>query len=86
MKRNHIHMATGLLGEAISGMRRNCEIVIYIDAAAAMKDNIQFLLSENGVVLSLGLNGVLDKKYFSHVLKVPEMTPFDPDFPNTLNK
>ena len=39
MNRNHIHFASGLLGEngVISGMRSSCEICIYIDLEKALK-------------------------------------------------
>lgn len=39
MNRNHIHMAAGLLGESdvISGMRKTCNLYIYIDAAKAIQ-------------------------------------------------
>jgi 2'-phosphotransferase len=72
MQRNHIHFATGLLGEegVISGMRYNCTVLIYIDLERALKDGILFFKSENGVVLTEGLNGegYLPKEYFSKVV------------------
>jgi 2'-phosphotransferase len=52
MNRNHIHFATGLLGEdgVISGMRYSCTILIYLDLEKALKDGVTFFKSENGVV------------------------------------
>ena len=72
MGRNHIHFATGLLGEegVISGMRMTATVLIYIDLEKALKDGILFFRSENGVVLTEGLNneGYLPKDYFLKVV------------------
>lgn len=72
MNRNHIHFATGLLGEegVISGMRYNCTVLIYLDLEKALKDGITFFKSENGVVLSEGVNneGYIPKEYFKKVV------------------
>jgi hypothetical protein len=68
MKRNHIHMATGLPSSGvISGMRATCEVVIHVDVALALADGIEFFLSANGVVLTSGVDGVLAPKYFKKV-------------------
>ena len=72
MARNHIHFATGLLGEegVISGMRYSCNVLVYIDLEKALANGIKFFKSENGVVLTEGLNneGYLPKEYFSKVV------------------
>jgi 2'-phosphotransferase len=69
MKRNHIHLATGLPGSSgvISGMRQSCDVYIYVDAAKCAKDGIRFYKSENGVLLTSGIEGVLPVQYISHV-------------------
>eukprot|EP01083_Nonionella_stella_P189192 699115_1 len=70
MSRNHIHMvpSDACQGKGvISGMRYNCQILIYIDLEYALKDGIQFFLSQNNVILSSGLNGQLPPKYFKKV-------------------
>lgn len=69
MARNHIHMTTGYPGDAdvISGMRNSCEVFIEIDVKKAMDDGIIFFRSANGVVLTSGRDGVLDRKYFKNV-------------------
>jgi 2'-phosphotransferase len=84
MKRNHIHFAIGEYGSnvAISGLRNNCEVLIYIDLDAAIQDGIEFFFSENNVVLSSGVNGCLAPKYFKYVLDARTGQPFDPDFPH----
>jgi len=71
MKRNHIHMsrAEPEEGDVISGMRVNCEVAIYVNVDAAIKDGYQFLLSANNVILCTGNDkGFLPPKYFSRVL------------------
>eukprot|EP00842_Homolaphlyctis_polyrhiza_P006512 jgi/Hompol1/6862/HPOL_003698-RA len=70
MGRQHMHFAVGLAGDSgvISGMRASCDVFIYIDAARAMADGIQFLRSANNVILSEGRDGVLDPKYFARIV------------------
>lgn len=66
MKRNHIHMATGMPNgdEVISGMRSSCQVVLHVDVAAAMAAGIKFYRSSNGVILSPGADGgVLPAKF-----------------------
>lgn len=67
MNRTHIHLAAGM--DAISGMRKNCTVFIYIDAAKCIKDGIILFQSDNGVILTAGPNeqGILPVEYFSHV-------------------
>lgn len=58
MKRNHIHMASGLNGAdgVISGMRKNLvdPVHIYIDLPRALDAGLKFFASGNGVILSPG--------------------------------
>lgn len=57
MKRNHIHMAIGTPEDnsVISGIRSNCEIIIYINLKKAMeKGNLIFYFSSNNVILTEG--------------------------------
>jgi 2'-phosphotransferase len=69
MARTHIHFAIGEPGEGvISGMRKGSEVRIFIDMDKAMKDGIKFYISENKVILTEGIEGVLDIKYFKHVM------------------
>lgn len=73
MKRNHIHMASGLPGEGgvISGMRSSCQVIIYIDVAKAMEAGVRFFKSSNGVILTQGLNdsGVLPPEFIQEVVE-----------------
>lgn len=54
MSRNHIHFAPGLPQEdgVISGMRKSCDVYIYIDMVQAIKDGIDFYISSNNVILT----------------------------------
>lgn len=71
MNRNHMHFAAGLPGEngVISGMRKSCEIYIYVDGAKCAQHGIIFYRSDNGVLLTAGVkeDGKLPISYFSHV-------------------
>ncbi|XP_063801013.1 tRNA 2'-phosphotransferase 1 [Pseudophryne corroboree] len=72
MKRTHIHLSTQLPGEeVVSGMRRDCEVAIYIDLPKAMADQIPFFWSANHVLLTPGnADGVLLPKYFLQALQL----------------
>ncbi|XP_078145221.1 tRNA 2'-phosphotransferase 1 isoform X2 [Centroberyx gerrardi] len=73
MKRTHIHLAAGLPGEdgVISGMRRDCDLAIFIDVPKALADGIEFFWSENGVLLTPGdAEGKLLPRYFSRALRL----------------
>ena len=65
MNRTHIHLIA--TPDARSGYRRSSDVLIHIDMAAAMRDGIQFYRSANGVVLSEGIDGVIDPKYIQQV-------------------
>ncbi|KAL3908071.1 MAG: hypothetical protein SGILL_008622 [Bacillariaceae sp.] len=76
MTRQHIHFASGLPnGVIISGMRKSASIHIFVDAKKCAEDGIAFYKSDNGVLLTRGVedssgsggDGVLPPKYFSHV-------------------
>jgi 2'-phosphotransferase len=67
MGRNHIHLAAGYKEDVLSGMRANCDLIIEIDLKTAMHDGIAFFLSENNVILTKGINGILPTKYFKRV-------------------
>jgi RNA:NAD 2'-phosphotransferase (TPT1/KptA family) len=66
--RNHVHFSSFNPGDerVISGMRYDCQIAIWIDLKKAVQDGVPFYISTNQVILSPGINGVIDKKYFTH--------------------
>jgi 2'-phosphotransferase len=70
MSRKHIHFATSYPNDkkVISGARSDCDVFIEIDMDLAIKDGIIFYLSSNGVILSDGLNGVIEPKYFKNII------------------
>ncbi|EGZ12352.1 hypothetical protein PHYSODRAFT_516787 [Phytophthora sojae] len=73
MQRNHIHFAEREVmdDEVVSGMRSNCDLLLYVDFPMAVKDGIKFYKSSNNVVLSPGVGdtGVIDRKYFLRAVK-----------------
>ncbi|KAI0223186.1 tRNA 2'-phosphotransferase 1, partial [Lamellibrachia satsuma] len=77
MKRNHIHFACGEPDDTkvTSGMRKSCDLLIYIDLEKAMADNQEFYLSANNVILSPGNSeGFIETKYFKHVMQRNQRT------------
>ena len=70
MKRNHIHFASGLPGidGVISGMQSSCEIFIFVNGSCCTSDEIPFFVSENGVILTAGIGGILSPVYFLKVI------------------
>eukprot|EP00940_MAST-03C_sp_MAST-3C-sp2_P000104 g104.t1 len=75
MARNHVHLATGAPEDdkrVISGMRKSCEIVLWIDLVRAMKQgNLVFYRSTNGVILTPGLgeDGLLPLRFVSRCVE-----------------
>ena len=69
MARNAIHFSIRYIGEGQvkSGMRKNCEIYIEVNAIQAYYNNIEFFISANNVVLSPGINGVIPAEYIKKV-------------------
>jgi 2'-phosphotransferase len=75
MNRTHIHFASGLpeADGVISGMRKTCTVYVFVDPVKCANDGIAFYRSDNGVILTSGVNddeGTLPSTYFSHVTGV----------------
>ena len=71
MTRNHIHFAKGLPGDdrVISGMRRTCDVFIYVNVGKCLESDIPFFESANGVLLSPGNEkGVIPISMFEKVV------------------
>ena len=70
MARNDIHFSIGFNWEnqVKSGMRLSCDIFIEINMVYSFFNGIEFFLSENNVVLSSGINGIIPTKFFKRVL------------------
>lgn len=70
MARTHIHLATGYPDDltVISGARNSANVFIVIDMEKALSDGIEFYRSANGVILTSGVNGILEPKYFKDIV------------------
>jgi len=74
MNRMHVHFSCGLPtdGEVISGMRRNVNVIIFLDIKKALEDGIAFYISDNKVILTEGIDGVLPVDYFQKIESWPD--------------
>ena len=71
MSRTHIHFGINVpeSGEVLSGMRKSCEVMIFIDILGAIEDGYTFTLSNNKVILTTGnSDGFLPPKYFTSIV------------------
>ena len=70
MKRIHIHFTTKIdPNKVISGLRRSCDIYIYINMEKALQDGYLFFESPNNVILCPGdSRGFLPPEYFIKVV------------------
>ncbi|CAN1810040.1 tRNA 2'-phosphotransferase 1 [Linum perenne] len=69
MERLHVHFSCGLPtdGEVISGMRKNINMIIFLDVKKALEDGMKLYISENKVILTEGFDGVVPVKYFEKI-------------------
>lgn len=74
MKRLHVHFSCGLPmdGEVISGMRRDVDLLIFLDVRKALEDGMKFYISDNKVILTEGFDGVVPVKYFEKIESWPD--------------
>lgn len=74
MKRLHVHFSCGLPtdGEVISGMRRDVNVLIFLDVRKALEDGMKLYISENRVILTEGIDGVVPVKYFQKMESWPD--------------
>ncbi|XP_044491482.1 tRNA 2'-phosphotransferase 1 [Mangifera indica] len=77
MKRLHVHFSSGLPtdGEVISGMRRDVNVLIFLDVRKALEDGMKLYISDNRVILTEGFDGVVPVKYFEKVESWPDRRP-----------
>ncbi|XP_020599335.1 tRNA 2'-phosphotransferase 1-like isoform X2 [Phalaenopsis equestris] len=73
MERLHVHFASGLPsdGEVISGMRRDVNMLIFLDLRKALQDGMRFYVSDNKVILTEGFDGIVPAKYFEKMITWP---------------
>lgn len=62
MGRQHIHLASSLLAK--SGIRASSAVIIELDTRRIQDDDVPLFISENGVILTQGCNGLLCPCYF----------------------
>ena len=66
--RDQIHFTTKINSNMVnSGIRKSAEVAIYIDMKKAMEAGIKFYRSKNGVILSPGINGIIEPRFFSKI-------------------
>ncbi|KAK2975304.1 hypothetical protein RJ640_015982 [Escallonia rubra] len=77
MQRLHVHFSCGLPtdGEVISGMRRNVNVLIFLDVRKALEEGMKLYMSENRVILTEGFDGVVPVKYFERIESWPDRQP-----------
>nr|VDD04911.1 unnamed protein product [Brassica oleracea] len=77
MNRLHVHFSCGLPtdGEVISGMRRDVNLLIFLDIKKALEDGIAFYISDNKVILTEGVDGVVPVDYFQKIESWPSRQP-----------
>ncbi|KAG2326213.1 hypothetical protein Bca52824_008941 [Brassica carinata] len=77
MNRLHVHFSCGLPtdGEVISGMRRDVNVLIFLDIKKALEDGIAFYISDNKVILTEGVDGVVPVDYFQKIESWPSRQP-----------
>ncbi|KAH6813123.1 RNA 2'-phosphotransferase [Perilla frutescens var. frutescens] len=80
MQRLHVHFSSGLPRdfEVISGMRRNVDLLIYLDVRKALEEGMKLYVSDNKVILTEGFDGVVPVKYFQKIETWPQrdLIPF----------
>ncbi|KAL6565860.1 hypothetical protein OROHE_004915 [Orobanche hederae] len=77
MNRLHVHFSCGLPtdGGVISGMRRDVNILIFLDVRKALEEGMKLYISDNMVVLTEGFDGVVPQKYFQKIESWPKRKP-----------
>lgn len=77
MKRLHVHFSRGLPtdGEVISGMRRDVNVLIFLDVRKALEEGMKLYISDNKVILTEGFDGVVPSKYFQKIESWPGRQP-----------
>uniref|UniRef100_A0A7N0UG13 2'-phosphotransferase n=1 Tax=Kalanchoe fedtschenkoi TaxID=63787 RepID=A0A7N0UG13_KALFE len=77
MKRLHVHFSSGLPtdGGVVSGMRRDVNVLIFLNAKKALEDGMKLYISDNKVILTEGFDGVVPVKYFEKIESWPDRRP-----------
>lgn len=79
MNRLHVHFSCGLPmeGEVISGMRRDVNVLIFLDVRKALEEGMKLYMSDNRVILTEGFDGIVPAKYFQKIESWPQREPIN---------
>ncbi|GAB4861901.1 hypothetical protein Ancab_037156 [Ancistrocladus abbreviatus] len=74
MNRLHVHFSCGLPtdGEVISGMRRDVNMLIFLNVKEALEEGMKLYMSDNKVILTEGFDGTVPVKYFEKIESWPD--------------
>ncbi|KAF9687730.1 hypothetical protein SADUNF_Sadunf02G0123400 [Salix dunnii] len=74
MQRLHVHFSSGLPtdGQVISGMRRDVNVLIFLDVRKALEEGMKLYISDNRVILTEGFDGIIPVKYFERIESWPD--------------
>ncbi|KAG5597732.1 hypothetical protein H5410_038964 [Solanum commersonii] len=61
--------------DEVPGMRRDINVLIFLDVRKALEDGMKLYISENRVILTEGIDGVVPVKYFQKMESWPERRP-----------
>ncbi|KAH7519596.1 uncharacterized protein LOC107407225 [Ziziphus jujuba] len=77
MERLHVHFSCGLPadGEVISGMRRDVNVLIFLNVKKALEEGMKLYISDNKVILTEGFDGVVPVSYFEKIESWPGRQP-----------
>ncbi len=70
MSRAHVHLAENVpeAGGVISGMRKSCQVIVWVNARAAICAGLLFYRSSNGVILTPGdSDGYIKPEFIVHI-------------------
>ncbi|XP_078442036.1 uncharacterized protein LOC144711827 [Wolffia australiana] len=76
MARLHVHFSTGLPSDGVvSGMRRDINLLIFLDVEKALQEGMKIYKSDNQVILTEGLNGAVPVRFFKKIETWPGRDP-----------
>ncbi|XP_011005894.1 PREDICTED: tRNA 2'-phosphotransferase 1-like isoform X2 [Populus euphratica] len=77
MQRLHVHFSSGLPTdvEVIGGMRRDVNVLIFLDVRKALEEGMKLYISDIRVILTEGFDGTIPIKYFERIESWPDRRP-----------
>ncbi|XP_071936052.1 uncharacterized protein [Coffea arabica] len=64
-----------LSADEVPGMRRDVNILIFLDVRKALEEGMKLYISDNKVILTEGFEGVVPAKYFQKIESWPDRKP-----------